>query len=176
MRMTKTLTTVSGAIIILAVALAAEARGFGPAFPERSIGPGSMMGPGRTMDPGLMGPPRSIGPGLMGLEKLLELNLSESQQTELLAILHKYEHEMEGIRDRSIAASKKLAIVIHAEDFDENELRKALREASSLKEELVVLRARMIAELKKVLTEEQKLHLNDRKAKIVSMIKGLLAE
>jgi Spy/CpxP family protein refolding chaperone len=165
MRMTKTLTTVSGAVIVLAVALAAEARGFGPAFPERSIGPGSMIGPGRTMDP-----------GLMGLEKLLELNLSESQQNELLAILHKYEHEMEGIRDRSIAASKKLAIVIHAEEFDENELRKAFREASSLKEELVVLRARMIAELKKVLTEEQKLHLNDRKAKIVSMIKGLLAE
>jgi hypothetical protein len=34
----------------------------------------------------------------------------------------------------------------------------------------------MISELKKVLTQEQRVLLNDRKAQIFGMIKGLLAE
>jgi Spy/CpxP family protein refolding chaperone len=153
MKVIKKLTTVFAAVIILAVALAAKAGGFGPDFPGRDM-----------------------GPGLMGLEKLLELNLSDSQETELLTILHKYKDEIERVRNRSIAASKKLATVIHTEEFDENELRKAFREVSSLREESLVLMAKMISELKKVLTQEQRVLLNDRKAQIFGMIKGLLAE
>ena len=153
MKVTKTLTTVLAVAIILAVALAAEAGGFGPGFPGRGM-----------------------GPGLMGLKTLLELNLSDSQQTELLTILHKYEDEIEKIRNGSIEASKKLATVIRAEEFDENELRQTFREVSSLGEESLVLRAKMMAELKKVLTQEQKTLLNERRAQMGGRIKGLLAE
>ena len=164
MRATKTLTTVLAAVIILTAALAAEAGEFGPNVP------------GRGMGPGLMAPGRNMSHGLMGLERLLGLNLSESQQTELLAILHRYKDEIEGLRDRSMAAGRKLAAVFHAEDFDEDGLRKAFREVSSLKEELLVVRTKMVAELKAVLTREQKALLSDRKARISRMIKDLLAE
>ncbi|NIV92360.1 hypothetical protein GWN42_06035, partial [candidate division KSB1 bacterium] len=49
-------------------------------------------------------------------------------------------------------------------EFDENEIRNAYRQAAPIKEELLVMGAKMMAEMKAVLTPEQLQLLEERKA------------
>lgn len=92
----------------------------------------------------------------MGMKFLLKLHLTPSQQEAVSAILSGSEEEMESLRDEAIQARRRIASLTRAEPLDETELRQACREASSLMEDIVVLRARMMQEILGVLTPEQK--------------------
>jgi Spy/CpxP family protein refolding chaperone len=109
------------------------------------------------------GPKRGIKSGLVGLKGFLELNLSAGQQEEMLNILNKYQLEREGLRDRIMESRKNLRAVLRAEAFNEGEARKAFREASAAREDIFVLRAKMMSELKAVLTPEQKQLIESRR-------------
>jgi Spy/CpxP family protein refolding chaperone len=105
----------------------------------------------------------SMGHGLFGLKAMLELKLSESQQTEMLDIIGKYENEMKNNRDSIRQARKNLMAAMHAEALNEEQLRTAFKQLSLIREESIVSRAKMMTELKAVLTPEQMALLKERK-------------
>ena len=138
MKTTKAWAVVAAVSMAFALAFAAEARPFGPK--------------------------RGMKSGLGGLKGFLELKLSDAQQVEMMNIINKYQPEREGLRDRMMEARRNLRAVLHAEPFNEAEARKALREASAMREEIFVLRAKMMTEMRAVLTPEQKELIKERRA------------
>lgn len=138
MKSTKAWAVVAAVSMAFALAFAAEARPFGPK--------------------------RGMKFGLGGLKGFLELKLSEAQQGEMMNIINKYQPEREGLRDRMMEATRNLKAVLHAEPFNEGEARKAFREASAMREEIFVLRAKMMTEMRAVLTPEQKELIKERRA------------
>jgi len=93
--------------------------------------------------------------GIGGLKVLLELNLTEDQRLQVMNILNRYEGQREILRHDVMGAGRNVAKVLRAESFDEEKTRKAFGEASAVREEMLVLRAKMIFEIKAVLTPEQ---------------------
>ena len=118
------------------------------------------------------GPPGIMGPGVNGLKTMIQLNLTPSQQSQMLSIIEKYENERESLRESLREARKGLARVLEAEQVDEDEIRSALRRAAPIREELLVMRVKMMAELKTVLTTDQLQLLEESKA---HRIRGLKA-
>lgn len=94
--------------------------------------------------------------GLMGMKAFLELDLTPSQQEEMSDFLSRHEKEREALRSGALQARRKIASVMKTETFDETAFRQAFREASLIREDLMVLRAKMMQELRGVLTSEQK--------------------
>lgn len=148
MKSTKAWAVVAAVSMVLALAFAAEARPFGPK--------------------------RGMKSRLGGLKNFLELKLSEAQQAEMMTIFDKYQTEREGLRVRMMEAGRNLRTVLHVEPFNEGEARKAFREAAAMREEMFVLRARMMTELKAVLTPEQKELIKERRAQRAEMMKERL--
>jgi len=145
MKSTKAWAVVAAISVALALAFAAEARAFGPK--------------------------RGMKSGLGGLKGFLELKLSEAQQGEMMNILNKYQPEREGLRDRMMEAGRNLRALLRAEPFNEGEARKSFREASVMREEMFILRARMMTELRALLTLEQKELIRERRAQRAERMK-----
>ncbi len=148
MKLAKALLFVAGVSVLFALALPAEARPFGPK--------------------------RGMGPGLGGLKAFLELKLSESQQGVMMNIIDKYQPEREDLRNRMMEARRNLRAVLRTEPFNEGDARKAFGEASSIREEMFLLRAKMMTELRAVLTPEQKELLKERRAQRAEKMKHRL--
>ena len=148
MKSTKAWAVVAAVSMAFAIAFAAEARPFGP---KRGM---------------------KIGSG--GLKGFLELNLSEAQQGEMMNIINKYQPENEGLRNRMMEARRNLRAVLRAESFNEGEARKAFREASATREEMFVLRAKIMTELEAVLTPEQKELIKERRGQRAEKMKERL--
>jgi Spy/CpxP family protein refolding chaperone len=138
MNLRKALTVMVAVLMVFALAFAAEARPFGPN--------------------------RGIRPVLGGLKAFLQLKLSDSQQVHMMNILNKYETDRESLRNSIMEVRKNLSAILHAEKFNNEHARKAFREASAVREEMFVLKAKMMAELRAVLTPEQREFLKDRRA------------
>jgi protein CpxP len=119
-----------------------------------------------TAQAGAFGPGHQkcgMGPGFGGLKAFLDLKLTDAQQGEMMNIINKFENEREPLRNRMIEARRSLSAALHAEQFNEIDARKAFKEVSETREEMFVLGARMMAELKTVLTPEQKEQLKERR-------------
>jgi Spy/CpxP family protein refolding chaperone len=145
MNLRKALTVMVAVSMIFILAFAAEARPFGPK--------------------------RGIRPDLGGLKAFLQLKLSDSQQVHMMNILNKYETDRESLRNSMMEARKNLSAILHAEKFNNEHARKAFRDASAVREEMFVLKAKMMAELKEVLTPEQQEFLKDRRAQRMKRIR-----
>jgi Spy/CpxP family protein refolding chaperone len=143
------MTGVVAAAMIFAMAFVAQARPFGPGFSDRGM-----------------------GAGVGGLKALLELKLSENQRAQLINIISKYGEQTEGFRNRAIEARKNLWRVMKAAEFNEENARKAFREESAVREDMFVLRAKMISEMKSLLNPEQLQLLQERKAQRYEKIKN----
>jgi Spy/CpxP family protein refolding chaperone len=104
---------------------------------------------------------RDFGP--MNLKNFLELNLSEEQRTELLGILEDARERSRELREGSREAMKALRIAMQVETFDEMEIREAFRKSQVFREELFVLRVKMINDIRKVLTDEQRARLKKKR-------------
>jgi len=109
-----------------------------------------------------------------GLKTLIELKLSDSQESQVLNILEKYQRERQDMLDSLLEARKYLATVIHAGELNEENIRKAYRKVSSIEEELFVLRAKMMVELRAVLNPEQIELLRERRARRAERMRGRL--
>ncbi|MCJ7594534.1 MAG: Spy/CpxP family protein refolding chaperone [Desulfobacterales bacterium] len=140
MKPNKILTLGLALAMILGIALAAEARG---------------------PFPGAHG--RSAGQGLMNLKSLLELDLSDAQKAEIQKIINQREGEMAALKQQSFPARKDLRKALRSEPLDENDLRKAYQALSSFREEHLVQGAKLRAELKQILTPEQRELLKKQK-------------
>ena len=111
---------------------------------------------------------------LPGLKTFIELDLSDSQKSQVLNILEKYQRPRQDTLDSLLEARKHLATVTHAEEFNEDDVRKAYRKISSMEEELFVLRAKMMTELRAVLNPEQIELLRERRAQRTEKMRNRL--
>ena len=148
MKFSKTLTLMAVLLMLFTLAFGVEARSFGHN--------------------------RGIGPDLGGLKTILELKLSDSQQMKMLKIISKYQAERESLKGNVIGARKNLLTVLRARQFNEGNARKVFQAACAIREELFVLRAKTMTELKAMLTPEQLKFLKERRAQKIETIKHRL--
>lgn len=86
---------------------------------------------------------------------LEELDLSESQKTKVNVILEQHCTKQKALHESLRNKKEALHTMMDAAEFNEEALRSAFQEVSSIKEELMISRAKLFAELRAVLTPEQ---------------------
>ena len=114
----------------------------------------------------------AMGSRILGLKTLIQLNLSDSQKSRILSIIEKYEKDIEGAKSNLREARHTIRAALQAAEFNEDEIRNAYRQAAPIKEELLVMGAKMKAEMKTVLTPEQLQLLEERKAERIEEMRG----
>ena len=102
----------------------------------------------------------------------MELNLSDSQKDQALKIMEKYQNNRAEVRESLIKERDNLRTAIQADEFNEGNARKAFQKASSIREDMFIERAKMMTEMKKILTPDQIKVLNERKAERLEKMKG----
>jgi len=112
------------------------------------------------------------GGGFMGFKLLKELNLSETQKTQIANVLAKYREEGKNLTDSLAQAKKNVLDLVTADEFNEAAIRQAAQNAASVKEELAVMGAKVFAEIKPLLTAEQLNLLKTRKAEMAEKMKS----
>ena len=108
---------------------------------------------------------RNFGGGLAGLKTFIDLDLSETQKTEVLSIIDKYQDMRQSTREKLREARENLRNALKYEQFNEDGVRTAYRQVSSIQEDLLVLRVQMRSELKTLLTPEQSELLKEKRAR-----------
>jgi Spy/CpxP family protein refolding chaperone len=146
-----TVMVVVSMVLVFATAFVVEARPFSPDMQKRGM-----------------------GSGFTGLRAFHDLNLSDTQQESITNIINQYQDQRETFWNSMVEARKNLRVVLQAEQFNEEDARKAYREASTVREDMFVLRAKMMAELRAVLAPEQLELLKERKAKRLERMKKRL--
>jgi len=121
---------------------------------------------------GHQGAAEMMGPGLHSLKTMIQLNLSEAQQSKILSIIEKYENDRKNLKEDLREARRNLARVLETEQPDEGEIRKALRRAAPIREELLMMRVNMMVELKTALTPEQLQLFKEHKAHGMKRLKA----
>ncbi len=106
-----------------------------------------------TVQAGAFGPHH--GGGMLHLKALMALDLSNSQKAEVKNIFDTYKDEEKEIRDRLMETKKGIREVMHAETFDEENARQAIRQVSINMEDMLVLKARIMVEIRKELNPDQ---------------------
>lgn len=109
--------------------------------------------------------------GFFGLRTLMQLDLTDTQKAEVSTIINKYREERKNMSLQLPEAKEQLGSAIHAENFSEENVRQAHRNVSSIMENLVVLRAKFMAELKPVLTSDQLKVLKEKRAEASEKMK-----
>ena len=112
--------------------------------------------------PGVGGPGAHFGQGL--LKALIRLDLTDAQKHEAALILGKHRDEGKEKRNALRSAMERLRAATDTEPFDENTVRAAFRGVATAGEEMAVHAAKLIAELRGILTSEQKADFEEHKA------------
>lgn len=92
------------------------------------------------------------------LNTIRSLDLSETQKTRVAEIVSSYQNDMDAAHKSTDGIRHKLHDAMIKEPFDEsaeNKLRLVFKAASLIKEDIVVLRAKMMNEIRGTLTAEQ---------------------
>ncbi len=111
--------------------------------------------------PMMDGPHHGKGFGPMGMLK--GLNLTSEQQTQVDGIMDQHKDQIQAMDEKINASRKALHEAIHNDVFDEQKIREASKSLAANKEEMDVLRARMLSEIRTVLTPEQAAQLKEMK-------------
>ncbi len=112
-----------------------------------------------------------MGRGFMGLKILKELHLSEIQKTDAANILIKYRDEAKTAADTLAAAREKLADTVLADEFNEGAVRLAVRDIAAAGEELAVLGAKAVSELRPILTPAQLEQVKQKQSEMKAKMK-----
>ncbi|MBW2011748.1 MAG: Spy/CpxP family protein refolding chaperone [Deltaproteobacteria bacterium] len=107
---------------------------------------------------------RHMEKGFFGLRTLMQLDLTDTQKAEVRTIIDKYREQRQNMELQLSEPKEQLQLAIHAENFSEENVRQAHQNVSSIMEEMVVLRAKLMAELKPVLTADQLKVLEEKRA------------
>jgi Spy/CpxP family protein refolding chaperone len=142
MKSRNVLTVILAFFLVLALAYSVQARAFGPGFSEG--------GSGRALD---------------GLQTLLALKLTDAQQERMSSIIASYQEQRRNLWTQMREARRNIREVLNATSFEEAKAREAYQSASVIREEMFISRAKMMAELKSVLTPEQLNQLKERRAR-----------
>jgi len=154
--------------VVFAVSSTVMARGYGrsgeccagPAFEGQEV-----------RGPGFGGPdfdcPRFEGRGFggPGLALIMGLDLSDSQRDQALKILETY--QIDRIKDRGafIKEHENLRKALQVDTVNEQEIRAAFKKVASMQEDRLVARAKVMNEIKSILTPEQVKLLDERTKK-----------
>ena len=92
----------------------------------------------------------------IALRQLMRLSLTDAQKAEVAAVMEKYGSDQQALMDRLAAARQACADDRQMDAaFDEEAIRRAHQRTSAVKEDMAVLRGRILADLKPILTEKQ---------------------
>lgn len=120
-------------------------RGMGP------DGPGSMACPG-------MG----NGIGGIGLKQIMSMDLTDAQKTKVANLLAAHRAESRQLADSLTEARQRFFDILDSKKAgDETTVRQAFRQMSEIMEDQVVLKTKLMAELKPVLSKDQLRDLTD---------------
>lgn len=121
-----------------------------------------------------MGITGDLGTGMESaiIKALIQLNLTEAQKQAIAAILKEYQQAVKESAIQVLDAKKDLFETIHSNVFDEEAVRTASKAVASAEEELAVLRATIVSEVRAVLTPEQIATLDQIKTDISARIKS----
>lgn len=106
-------------------------------------------------------PPHHRG-GCLGLRGLMTLDLSDSQKAEVGGVIDKYREEGKALVDSLFEARENSRAAMQAEPFDEEKVRQAFQQISPILEDLMVLKAKVMAEVRPLLTADQLELLNQQ--------------
>jgi len=116
---------------------------------------------------------RGMHGAMMGMNMFMDLNLSDAQKDQVQAIITKYRDQRENMADEPCQTMRETMFnAIFAEEFNEEKIREAFRESSEAREDMVVQKAKMIAEIKTILDPEQVELLKERKTQIMENGRG----
>ena len=105
-----------------------------------------------------------MGPGFPGLKMVMHLDLSDTQRDEIRSIVKKYRTEGKEIREELASARENMAAITFADPLDEAAVRSQFQALAPQMEELAVLGARIISEVKTVLTPDQIALMNEMRS------------
>jgi Spy/CpxP family protein refolding chaperone len=104
------------------------------------------------------------GPGAgMHLKMLWDLDLSTEQKTAIGQLLPAYREEREGLKEKMRAARERMHTLMTADALDEEGIRGAARDMAPIMEEMAVVRAHFMFDLKGILSPEQVQQLQERR-------------
>lgn len=106
------------------------------------------------------------------LKAFIRLNLTDQQKQEIAAILKTYRDDIVTAVDNVIVARKNLLETIHGSEYNETAVRTASQAVANAEEELAVLRAKVVSEVKGVLTAEQLSKIEQLKTDIMDRVKS----
>ncbi len=106
-----------------------------------------------------------------GMGFLKGLNLTADQKTRVQAVMDKYRSEMQASRQKMATARDEVGTVIHAATFDEAAIRKAAGNAAAIREDMIVLRARIFSEIRPILTAEQIAQMDAQRTQRIEKMK-----
>jgi Spy/CpxP family protein refolding chaperone len=141
MKSRNAVTMILALFMVFALSYSAQARPFGPGFSNGRHG----------------------GP-LDRLQTMLALKLTDVQQERMSSIIASYQDQRKNLWTQMREARQNIREVLNATSFDETKARDAYRSASVIREEMFISRAKMMAELKSVLTPDQISQLKERRA------------
>lgn len=115
--------------------------------------------------PAFAGHPQSEGPdqkrhkgGKIG-QIIKQLNLNEDQKTQVKSLVQRFREEAKSMREAMVDAKLQVAQIMFSDPFSESQARAAFRKAATLKEDLMIARAKLFNQVKTVLTPEQRAKL-----------------
>jgi Spy/CpxP family protein refolding chaperone len=100
-------------------------------------------------------PPGHPGDGGPLMESIRNIGLSDEQKTGIEAIISKYQSEIKTYMDTIDGLKKEMDLNLFTDEFDETKIREYSQNISANMEELEVLKAKMLVEIKTILYPEQ---------------------
>jgi len=98
------------------------------------------------------------------IERMTEhLGLNDEQAKQVRAVRDNYHPQMLALRDKIKANRKQLREVMHADTVDQAKVEKLAQKMGALKADKIILRSKMRVEMNKVLTNEQRKKMSERK-------------
>ena len=92
------------------------------------------------------------------------MQLTDEQKARTAAVVQNHRGEIQEALKKSGEARRAVFDAIHAEPFDEQAVRRASRKAAAIEEDLNVLRGRLTAELRALLTPQQRTAMDRMKS------------
>jgi Spy/CpxP family protein refolding chaperone len=90
-----------------------------------------------------------------GLKLLMQLDLSDIQKSEIKALLPSYREERDAYQAELQAMRQQMHVLMEADSFNEDDVRRLFNEMAPIIEEMAVLKAKFMFEIKSVLTAAQ---------------------
>ena len=101
----------------------------------------------------------------IGIRIIEHLDLSDEQENKVANIIIQHRDELKSAREKMVVAREGMHKVMEAEQFNETDLRHAYQNVASAREEMVVLRAKVLSKIKAALNPEQQEELKEMKVK-----------